>query len=207
MALSHVAGALPTKVLIASGLRASCASCRCSWWRPPSCPVLPSLLSASLMPAAPLGWGSGATEQSPPFLGQLCSTCRTRAGFFPLTPSFRLSSLSDAQHLFSFRCPSFSSCDCFCSGFRTQPPPAPAMLLYASLMGDPISQLSSPFIHELFPLIDGLGQPGELTYLTADSQDPLPQRHSLHFRADSVRKDLMRGRLPALFCSSALGYR
>lgn len=114
---------------------------------------------------------------------------------------------SQMPSVFSFRCPSFSSCDCFCSGFRTQPPPAPAMLLYASLMGGPISQLSSPFIHELFPLIDGLGQPGELTYLTVDSQDPLPQCHSLYFRADSVRKDLMRERLPALFCSSALGYR
>ena len=129
VALPHAAGALPTQVLIASGLLAFCASCRCSWWRPPPCPVLPSLLSASLMPAAPLGWGSGATEQSPPFLGQLCSPCRTRADFVPLTASFRLSSLSDAQHLLSFRCPSFSSCNCFCSGFRTQPPPTPAMLL------------------------------------------------------------------------------
>ena len=78
------------------------------------------------------------------------------------------------------------------------------MLLYASPMGGPISQLSSPFIHELFPLADGLGQPGEFTYLTVDSQDPLPQRHSLHFRTDSVWKDFMRGHLPTLFCSSAL---
>ena len=40
------------------------------------------------------------------------------------------------------------------------------------------------YIHELFPLIDGLGQPGEFTKLTVDSQDPLPQCHFLHFRKD-----------------------
>ena len=40
-----------------------------------------------------------------------------------------------------------------------------------------------------------------------DSQDPLPQRHSLYFRKDSVWKDLKRGHLPILFCSSVLCYR
>ena len=42
------------------------------------------------------------------------------------------------------------------------------------------------FIHELFPLIDGLSQPGEFTKLTVDSQDPLPQCHFLHFRKDCL---------------------
>ena len=101
-------GALPAKALMTSGLSAA-RLCRVvlfsayrSWQR--LLVVSRWLPTSSGVPAAPLSWGCGSTEESPPFLGQLCPLCQARlTSFFPLQSA----GLLRCRHLFSFWCFSF----------------------------------------------------------------------------------------------------